>query len=310
MLSGLCHPAMSVKVSVEAGRCVEETGKTQRLSISQNVILHVLASPLKPLNYMRPFIFSLVTQPFSAENATFCVLECVQHPMASVIPNATSWVHSAIIHPAASDSSGRSPFLVLSAVYLSCISSVRCFVYLIPLYIFRTIANRAVQTISRCVTPRLWSHRGFFLLTLEGVGGAILNLYGVARLPNHFLLRRPWLCWHLWLLTDTPITLLRATTSCLSPTLSLFSGTILLTTSLCSSSSGPSGGGAHSEKVRFHHHLSLVTLFFYFYVLFLIFVSVNRHVYAHAHTYTCVRVLVPAVSFGDWKRMSDSLELE
>lgn len=107
----------------------------------------------KPLNYTRPFLFPLVTQPFSAENATFCVLECVQHPMASVIPNATSWVPSAIIHPAANDSSGRSPFLVLSAVYLSCISSVRCFVYVIPQYIFRTIANRPVQTISECVSP-------------------------------------------------------------------------------------------------------------------------------------------------------------
>lgn len=149
MLGGLCYPGTSVKVSVEVGTCVEKTGMTQRLSISPNVIPH---RP-KPLNYTRPFLFSLVTQPFSAENATFCVLECVQHPMASVTPNATSWVSSAIIHPAANDSSGRSPFLVLSAVYLSCISSVRCFVYVIPQYIFRTIANRAVQTISECVSP-------------------------------------------------------------------------------------------------------------------------------------------------------------
>lgn len=223
--------------------------------------------------------------------------------MASVIPDATSWAHSAIIHPAASDSSGRSPFLVLSAVYLSWISSVRCFVYVIPLYIFPTIANGQFKPY-RDVSLLNFGPTEASSCSLWGGGGDIINLHGVARLPNHFLLRRPWLCWHLWPLTDTPITLLRATTSCLSPTLSLFSGTIfsgtiLLTTSLCSSSSGPSGGGAHSEKVRSHHHLSLVTLFLYSYVLFLFFASwigmcVHTHIHTHVFVCLCLQFLLEA----------------
>jgi hypothetical protein len=119
ILSGLCHPGMSVNVFRGSRPIYIENMKDWkkiRLSASQNFMLHRAHLTALNLWAMLDPLF-LPWHIISPENAVFFLLECVQPLMASVIPNSTTWVYT-IICPAAYDNSGWYPFPVTSPVYV------------------------------------------------------------------------------------------------------------------------------------------------------------------------------------------------